>query len=82
MVRDNTLVSSNIEGLDKVRKGGFAFFIESPRLDYEVGRNCDLVQVGKLLNSRYYAIGLQPGMKGTLQYYSVSICPKQLKHGE
>ena len=62
MMRDKTSTSSNDEGLKKVRNGNFAFFLESPRLEYEVGFDCDLIQVGKLLNSRYYGVGLQPGV--------------------
>ena len=41
------------------------FFVESPRLEYEVARDCSLMQVGKLLNNRYYALGLQ---KGEIRY--------------
>ena len=71
MARDNTLTESLDLSLERVRRGDFAFFIESPRLDYEVGRDCDLVQVGQLLNSRYYCIGLQPGKNDFLVDRSV-----------
>ena len=53
---------SNQQGIDRVKEGDFVYFIESPRLDYEVARDCSLMQVGKLLNNRYYALGLQKGI--------------------
>ena len=52
-------VSSNAAGLDRVRRGNFVMFMESPRLEYEVAKDCGITQVGKLLNNRYYALGLQ-----------------------
>ena len=54
-------VDSLSEGLSKVRGGKFVFFMESPRLEFEVARDCGLLQVGRLLNSRYYALGLPKG---------------------
>ena len=44
-----------------MREGKFVFFIESPRLEYEVARDCQLTRVGELLNNRYYALGVQKG---------------------
>ena len=46
-----------------MRKGKFVFFIESPRLEYEVARDCQLTRVGELLNNRYYAVGVQKSME-------------------
>ena len=37
-------VDSLSEGLTRVRKGGFVFFMESPSLEYEVARDCGLIQ--------------------------------------
>ena len=44
-----------------MREGKFVFFIEAPRLEYEVARDCQLTRVGELLNNRYYALGVQKG---------------------
>ncbi|GAB6021308.1 hypothetical protein CHUAL_003923 [Chamberlinius hualienensis] len=49
---------SNMEGLDRVRQGNYAFFMESPSLEYIMERYCDLTQIGNLLNSKGYAIAM------------------------
>ena len=37
-------VDSLSEGLSRVREGGFVFFMESPSLEYELARDCGLIQ--------------------------------------
>ena len=37
-------VDSLSEGLSRVREGGFVFFMESPSLEYEIARDCSLIQ--------------------------------------
>ena len=32
------------EGLTRVREGRFVFFMESPSLEYELARDCGLIQ--------------------------------------
>ncbi|XP_076467225.1 glutamate receptor ionotropic, kainate 2-like [Babylonia areolata] len=45
------------EGIERVLEGDYAFFMESTMIDYQVQRNCDLMQVGGLLDSKGYGIG-------------------------
>jgi len=39
-------------GIERVRNGGYAFFSESTMIEYLVSRNCDLRQVGGLLDAK------------------------------
>ena len=58
MKSGNSLVRSNNEGVDRVKAGGYAFLLESPTLEYKVERDCDLYQVGGLLDNKGYGIGV------------------------
>ena len=42
----------------RVKKGNYAFFMENLMIDYQVQRDCDLMQVGGQLDSKGYGIGL------------------------
>jgi len=57
------MVNSNDDGVDKVlaNRGGYAYIMESVRLEYEVARNCQLTQVGKMFWPRGYGLVLAPG---------------------
>jgi len=50
-------VDSTKEGLDKVLQGNYAFLLESTMNEYVTQRNCDLIQVGGLLDTKGYGIG-------------------------
>ena len=53
---------SNQEGVERVLKedGQYAFMMESTVVDYVVERQCELNQVGGLLDNKGYGIGLPP----------------------
>ena len=57
---EDVLVQSNTEGVEKVimERGKFAFFMESTSLEYQIERNCELTQVGGLLDSKSYGVAL------------------------
>ncbi|XP_069981522.1 glutamate receptor ionotropic, kainate 2-like [Penaeus vannamei] len=67
---ENVFTGSNKEGATRVSKsnGLYAFFMESTTIEYVIERECDLTQVGGLLDSKSYGIALQPGSpyKGAL----------------
>jgi hypothetical protein len=42
-------------------KGDYAYLMESPLIDYEIQRNCNLTQIGGLLDSKGYGIATQLG---------------------
>ena len=39
-------------GIERVKRGGYAFLMESTMLDYVVQRDCNLTQIGGLLDSK------------------------------
>lgn len=46
------LVSSYEEGVKRVLSGNYAFLMESTMLDHRVQRDCNLTQIGGLLDSK------------------------------
>lgn len=51
--------TSNDKGIDMVKRGNFAFLMESTSSDYVVQRNCELTQIGGLLDHKGYGIALR-----------------------
>jgi len=58
--QDDVFVKNSEEGIERVTKkdGFYAFFTESTLVDYVTERQCQLKQVGGLLDSKSYGIGL------------------------
>lgn len=54
------------EGVDRVMKGGYAFLMESTSIEYITQRNCNLMQVGGLLDSKGYGIATPRGKSNSL----------------
>jgi len=48
----DVFVHSVEEGVEKVRKENYAYFLESTTNEYIRERNCDLIQLGDLLDSK------------------------------
>ncbi|KAF0289447.1 Glutamate receptor ionotropic, kainate 5 [Amphibalanus amphitrite] len=59
--RPSVFVNSGAEGVERVKNERYAYLMESPQLEYVVERNCDLQQVGGLLDTKSYGIALPPG---------------------
>ena len=61
--RPSVFTKSNDGGVERVAKskGMYAFLMESSSIEYVVERNCDLMQIGGLLDSKSYGIALPPG---------------------
>lgn len=59
--RPSVFTSSNIEGVERVvkGKGSYAFLMESTSIEYVIERNCELTQVGNLLDSKGYGIAMR-----------------------
>lgn len=51
--------SNNDLGISRVKKGNFAFLMESTSIDYEVQKDCELTQIGGLLDHKGYGIALR-----------------------
>ncbi|WAR07408.1 LOW QUALITY PROTEIN: GRIK2-like protein [Mya arenaria] len=53
---DVGLVQNSQEGINRVKTSDYAFITESSTIDYQVQRNCELTQVGGLLDSKGYGL--------------------------
>jgi len=63
-IQENPETYSNIDGIDKVlaNRGGYAFVISSDLVDYQVARNCQFTQIGKMFWPRGgYGLALASG---------------------
>lgn len=49
----------NSKGISMVKKGNFAFLMESTSIEYMVQRDCELTQIGGLLDHKGYGIALR-----------------------
>lgn len=60
--RPSVFTGSNIEGVERVvkGKGSYAFLMESTSIEYVIERNCELTQVGGMLDSKGYGIAMPP----------------------
>ena len=62
--KPSVYTKGNQEGMDRVMKedGAYAFFMEEAALKYYMARNCELTQIGGLLDNKGYGVGLPLGM--------------------
>jgi len=57
----SAFVRSSEEGIAKVLRGDYAFLMESTMIEYNIQKNCQLMQIGGLLDSKGYGIGTRIG---------------------
>ncbi|VDL96897.1 unnamed protein product [Schistocephalus solidus] len=57
----DVFVANTQEGIDRVLRGDYVFVLESTWNEFYNQRNCRLMQVGRLLDSKGYGIGLPQG---------------------
>ncbi|TPP58897.1 Glutamate receptor ionotropic kainate 2 [Fasciola gigantica] len=57
------LMNSTSQAIKRVKREEYAFLLESTMNEYYRQRDCDLMQVGGLLDSKGYGIGLPSGSK-------------------
>lgn len=59
----SVFVDSNSEGVRRVlnKNKDYAFFMESSSLEYEINKDCDLIEVGDWLDSKGYGIAMPLG---------------------
>lgn len=58
----SVFVKSTEEGIARVLNSNYAFLLESTMNEYYRQRNCNLTQVGGLLDTKGYGIGMPLGM--------------------
>ncbi|XP_054708737.1 glutamate receptor ionotropic, kainate 2-like isoform X2 [Uloborus diversus] len=57
----SVFTKNNDQGIERVKKGNFAFLMESTTIEFHTERDCDLTQIGGLLDSKGYGIATPPG---------------------
>ena len=58
----DVFVDSTEEGIEKIKKGNYAYLVESITNEYARQRDCELMQVGGLLDSKGFGIGTPTGI--------------------
>ena len=69
----DVFVKSTDEGIQKVKQGGYAYLLESVSNDYVRQRDCELMQVGGLLDSKGYGIGTPTGKRDFYNFMGVKL---------
>ncbi|GFX94672.1 glutamate receptor ionotropic, kainate 2 [Trichonephila clavipes] len=59
--RPSVFTQSNSEGKQRVLQGDYAFLMESTSIEYETQRNCELIQIGGLLDTKGYGFATPQG---------------------
>lgn len=59
--RPTVFAESNEKGMERVLKGNYAYLMESTSIEYRTERNCELMQIGGLLDQKGYGIATPPG---------------------
>ncbi|XP_064489391.1 glutamate receptor ionotropic, kainate 2-like [Ornithodoros turicata] len=54
------IAKTNEKGVERVLRGDYAYLMEATSIEYEVERNCNLTQVGGLLDNKFYGIATPP----------------------
>jgi hypothetical protein len=57
----DVFVKRNHDGIERVKAESYAFLMESTSIEYIVQRECNLTQIGGLLDNKGYGIGLPEG---------------------
>lgn len=59
--RHSVMVKDIDEGIQRVLTSDYAFLMESTTIEFVTQRNCNLTQVGGLIDSRAYGVGTPMG---------------------
>uniref|UniRef100_A0A0C9PM08 GRIK2_3 protein n=1 Tax=Fopius arisanus TaxID=64838 RepID=A0A0C9PM08_9HYME len=68
--KPSVFTKTNDEGIERVAKGKktYAFLMESTGIEYAIERDCNLMKVGDLLDSKGYGIALPPNSPYRTQF--------------
>ncbi|XP_058853463.1 glutamate receptor ionotropic, kainate 3 [Acipenser ruthenus] len=58
---NTALVKNNEDGIQRVLQADYAFLMESTTIEYVTQRNCNLTQIGGLIDTKSYGIGTPMG---------------------
>jgi hypothetical protein len=57
----DVFVKKNQDGINRVKNEQYAFLMESTTIEYTIQHECNLTQIGGLLDNKGYGIGLPEG---------------------
>ena len=60
--RHSVMVKNMEEGIHRVLTSDYAFLMESTTIEFVTQRNCNLTQIGGLIDSKAYGVGTPMGM--------------------
>lgn len=72
----DVFVNDTQAGIRRVLEGDYVFVMESSWNEYYNKRDCNLMQIGRLLDSKGYGIGLRQGQFNVFHY---NICNLKTK---
>lgn len=64
--KPSALVKNNEEGIQRTLTADYALLMESTTIEYVTQRNCNLTQIGGLIDSKGYGIGTPMGEQGAV----------------
>lgn len=62
--QQSALVKNSDEGIQRVLTTDYALLMESTSIEYVTQRNCNLTQIGGLIDSKGYGVGTPIGKRG------------------
>ncbi|CAL1527179.1 unnamed protein product [Lymnaea stagnalis] len=62
---ESSFVKNLTQAVDRVKKGDYAYITESTTVEFVIHRNCDLMKVGGLLDSKGYGFATPQGKTGS-----------------
>jgi ionotropic glutamate receptor len=63
------LIKSTADGIKKIKNENFALLCESKLIEYMIERDCELVQVGGLLDDKTYGLGTPNSNYKDFEYF-------------
>ena len=64
------LIKSTADGIKKIKNENFALLCESKLIEYMIERDCELVQVGGLLDDKNNGLGTPNSIKNLFTFYN------------
>lgn len=65
------LIKSTADGIKKIKNENFALICESKLIEYMIERDCELVQVGGLLDDKNNGLGTPNSIKHLFTFYNI-----------
>lgn len=69
--RQSVMVKNVEEGIQRALTSDYAFLMESTTIEFVTQRNCNLTQIGGLIDSKAYGVGTP---MGKLSQSSICLC--------